>query len=669
MKKTLFDTGVDVDRKEISIKSMKITNFKGIGSLSINFSDETNIFGKNGTGKTTIFDAFTWLMFGKDSQDNKQFNIKPLNPDNSPVHKVDNEVKAVIDVNGREISIKRVHKEKWVKRRGSTEAEFSGHETSYFWNDVPMALKDFQAKIDNIIDEELFKLLTNTSYFNGLHWTKRRETLIDMAGTITDDDVMSRIDKSVDTSGLEKALNEFKSIDEFKREIANKKKRVKKEMDEIPSRVDEIGRSLPEDRDWEKLEKEIESKRQEVESIDNQLQDKSKATEEQYKKIRSHQADIHELERRIDQVKRDERLRHQKQIQNAEDVLSAIKRSISIAESEIRDTKKDVETQESIISSKTDAIDKQRKRWDEVEARRFNIDTDELVCPTCKREFEEEDKTEKIEDMRKNFNHKKAEALKEIEEDGKKLSQEIERHRKKIQECKSHIASQNKELDRLNTDLQKAEHALEEAQDNNGFSDEANAKIDELESELHELKANAPTDEVDDSANEELKARKHQIQREIDSLKNELSAREQREKMLSRKGELLEEESKLSKELTRLESSEFAITGFMKAKMELLKERINSRFKMVQFKLFDTQINGGEIEACETLINGVPFSDANNASQINAGIDILNVIGRHYNVTAPIFIDNRESVTDIIDTESQIINLIVSEDKKLRVAS
>ena len=132
--------------------------------------------------------------------------------------------------------------------------------------------------------------------------------------------------------------------------------------------------------------------------------------------------------------------------------------------------------------------------------------------------------------------------------------------------------------------------------------------------------------------------------------------------------QLSKEESELAQSIADMEREMFTIEAFEKEKSTRIEASVNDKFQMVNFKLFETQINGGEVPTCKALINGVPFSDANTASKINAGLDIINTLCEHYQVNAPIFIDNRESVIELLDTQSQVINLIVSEgDTKLRV--
>ena len=151
----------------------------------------------------------------------------------------------------------------------------------------------------------------------------------------------------------------------------------------------------------------------------------------------------------------------------------------------------------------------------------------------------------------------------------------------------------------------------------------------------------------------------------IDALKSRLMKREQIEKNNQRIAELEKSLRMQSEELAQLEGIEFTMAAFSKARTEAIESKINGLFDFVKFRLFETQINGGEVETCEAMVNGVPFSDANTAGQFNAGIDIINAICRFEGISAPIFADGSESVNTLHPTQSQVIRLFVSLDDKL----
>lgn len=391
--------------KTIYLKSLSLRNFKGIKKLDLSFDKhETNIHGANGTGKTTVFDAFTWVLFGKDSSDRKDFNIKTLNPNGTNVEKTEHTVTAVLSVDGKEITLHRIYRENWVKKRGEADAELKGHETLFYINDVPKKAGEYAAEISEIVDESVFKLITNPQYFPAMKWQDQREILFKIAGTVSDQEIANG------NREFEKLLEKLdgKKLADYKIQIAATKRKLKADLEAIPTRIDEAENAKPEAFDFVAIESQIE---------DKELQQKL-----------SHKAIIEQQNKRVAQ-----------------------------------------------------------------------------------------------------------------------LSAEMK-----------HVAQQ----------------------------------------------------------------------------------------------------------ISDLEKDEFTLETFTRAKIDEAENRINNRFSFVKFKLFDTQINGAEVETCQALINGVPYSDANTASKINAGIDIINVLCDFNDVTAPIWLDNRESVSEIIYTESQVINLIVNQEYK-----
>ena len=190
------------------------------------------------------------------------------------------------------------------------------------------------------------------------------------------------------------------------------------------------------------------------------------------------------------------------------------------------------------------------------------------------------------------------------------------------------------------------------------------AEKNEIEQAIKDLRI-GNKDEIQEIQNKIL-----DINVDIRSLQADLAKKDQAERAKARIEELEKEERELAAEYEKLEHELFLIDQFIKTKINLLESRINNKFKMARFKLFDVQVNGGVVECCETVYDGVPYGDLNNAARINIGLDIINTLSEHYGFEAPIFIDNAESVTELVGTNAQMVRLIVAEaDKQLRVES
>lgn len=661
---------------KILILEMTLTNFKKVRSATYSFNDTfTDVFGANGAGKTTIKDAFLWGLFGKDSTNRKDFEIKTLDENNKPYHNLDHEVEILLLVNGEKIRLKRSMREKWVKRRGDVIPEFKGHETSFFWNDVPCQLNEYQAKVDALIKEDLFKLVTSTAYFNALDWKVRRNTLLAIAGDITNEQVLNtmRLNGNAPHNLFVIALSQKKTPEQYKLEIAAKKKTIKDELVLIPSRIDEANRSLPGPIDYSTIEKAKDKASEDLQKVEDELLDITRQVQQQQNeksdKIRKQGSLKQELQTREFEIKN--KLRDQQQIRL--DNIQAMQRSVESKKKRLNELHIEKNTE----SSKLDAAKIRHKnlteQWQTINGEKLSFDEKEFCCPTCKRVLEGVDMEAKKEEFTKNFNADKSSRLSKIQKDGEEAAKQIKVHEANISNLQTQIDGLFSEImsDEQNIDSLSQDHKakvsnelkeIEQAIQSDATAISFRSSIDKLQEEI--------TADILPISNEELLQRKASLRSEIESYTKQLAGKDQRDNILKRINDLKSQESELAQQIANLEGIEFSIEQFTKEKMDELSRRINDRFKIVKFKLFETQINGGQVECCETLIDGVPYSDANTASKINAGLDIINTLCEHYNVNAPIFIDNRESVTDIIDTDSQVINLIVSPaDTKIRVES
>jgi exonuclease SbcC len=654
---------------KIELKKLSLSNFKGIRSFEILFDQITDILGDNATGKTTLMDAFLWLFFGKDSTDRKDFEIKTLDANNRPYHRLDHEVAAVIIVDGEQITIRRTFREKWVKKRGSNEQEFTGHSTEFYWNDVPMKESEYQAKVSSIINENIFKLITNTSYFNQLKWQDRRNALLQIAGSISNDDVFSSL--SGDFTELKKALNAKKSLDEFKKEIGAKKKKIKDDLEQIPSRIDEANRSLPEPEDYAAIEAKITTESNELTTIEQQLMDKTESEKKRQEGITTKIREVGTMKSRLQQIEFEEKNKVQEKGRNRLQVIIDKKGVLRNKQDEKSRLLVDYATEEKRRSGLELIAEDLRKKWDSINKEQLVFNENEFKCPACHRDFEADDIDKKKTELTNNFNTDKSKRLEDITARGKKVKEDIEVITVRMGNIKSQGITLASEIEILINDIatleqENARLAMDETTELNN----AIAGNTEYAGILQMIKLRNEEIDTPPAAedNTNLLARKQALRMIIDDLKKQLATKQQRERILARIEELNNQERTMAQELANLEGIEFSIEQFTKAKMDTLESRINGKFKKVRFKMFEEQINGGQVEACTTLIDGVPYADANTASKIQAGLDIINAFSEHYDVYAPVWIDNRESVIRLPETNSQLINLFVSAaHKKLTI--
>jgi len=640
---------------------MKLTNFKGLRELEIEFNDSiTSILGKNGSGKTTIFDAFTWLLFGKDSEDRKVFNIKTLDASGKAIEKIPHEVTALLLVNGEEITLCRRIKEKWVRKRGSASEEFTGHEEERLYNDVPMSVRDWTEKIGAICTEETFKFITNPNYFPSQKADVQRAMLMRMAGAISDEEI------AFGNDDFQRLLADLtgKTLEEYKREVAADKRRIKAETETIPARIEECRRMMPKEENWEELEKQVKDRQQLVAQLERQIADRSIAYNEANKAWgeKSRQQSDLMSERSVLELKIKEQVMAEYNTRKAKQQELQGKAAIEKARlHQLQLQLVEADKRLSRLKADKEAVISQ---WREVNSRQLQFGENEFVCPTCGRPLEIDDIERKQQELTANFNTRKAADLAEINRKGQALKQQITECEERLAAINGKITRQDEELDRIeaeerqNTDTLTVPDATAEITANAEWQ-RLTSEIENLGGEL-EQRAAAPD-------TSELFNQKQQLAGEIDELNARLLKRDFITMNQERISELENQLRVQMNELSELEGIEFTMAAFSKAKIEAVESRINHLFGIVKFKMFETQINGGEVETCEATVDGVPYSDLNNAMKINAGLDIINAICKSEGITAPLFIDNAEAVNKLLPTESQMIRLVVTEDNELTI--
>lgn len=649
--------------RSIIIKEIHFVNFKGFRNMTIEFNEDiTTICGRNGSGKTSIFDGFTWLLFGKDSQDRKAFNIKTLDENGKAIPKLPHEVSAIIIVDGETIELCRRFNEKWVKRRGQIEEEFTGHEEERLYNNVPMSLKEWNEKISNICSEQVFKFITNPKYFVSQKPDVQRAMLFRMAGELSDADIAAGND---DFSALLASLT-GKTMEEYKQEIQAKKRRIKAEIEAIPERIDERKRDISalSEYDYPTIEASIKDKQDKVAKIEAEMLDLSKKNEAISQKRSEAIKELGQLkERKL-------RLEYEIKEKVTADYRTAISKKNDI-QSKISDLERNIQS----LSNRRDGLkrtieectsyrEKLIAEWKSINASTITFNENDFVCPTCKRPLDIDDIEKKQQEMTENFNLAKSSRLAENNRKGQE-------NKKKMQEAEAEIISIDSEIKKASEDIEKLksaeEYAINLVEPDAYPVIEGNTEYKKLSEEISSKEKaleGSSTNNVDTSSQkQELSL----LKSEIDSLKRTLANRETITRNTQRIGELEAQYKEGAQELADLERIEFTMAAFNKARIEAIDKRINSMFSLVKFKMYEQQINGGEIETCEAVVNGIPYSGQNNAMQINMGIDIINAICKFEGITAPIFIDNAESVNEFISSQSQVIKLVVTTDNELSI--
>lgn len=643
---------------KILLKKLQIVNFKGCKSRTIEFDEQTVISGANRTGKTTLFDAFMWLLFGKNSSDSKDFSIKPYSVDHKTTDRLDNEVSAVLEIDGSIQTYKRVQREKWVKPRGEAVAVNDGNEILYFINDVPTKAGDYNKAISSLMAEQTFKLITSPAYFPSLNWSVKRDMLFHLAGGITDKDIAEG------NPEFEQLLSMNSNLVKLKQELSAKKLQLKKALDEIPHRIDEAMRSKPEPVDKLLVESQVAELQNKINDIEGKIASELKAHQATIDADKLIMTNIANLSSEKAKIATDERQKLFELSTKQSSAINEVKGEISKLDSDITSRKSGLSILEKQLAAKQSDLEAKRKEATELQAATPKFEGVEACCPTCKRDFPSEDVEAKKKELTENFNKDKVAKLKHLVDVGGSLKAEVERIESVIATEQNIINTLTGQKETLSSSLKTLQEITTSEAPTLDSVLSKNAQYIQLTNDILELEARPKTDPVN---NDELVAVKKTYQEEINILSKSLSAIEQIEKTNVRIAELEKETTTLSQSIADLEKTEFAIERFTRAKIDTVESRINSMFSKVTFLMYKKQINGGENETCEILVNGVPYPDVNNADKINAGIDIINTFAKHAGVTAPIFVDNAEAVNELIETESQLIQLVVTTEPEFTI--
>ena len=623
----------------IKINRLTLHNFKGIKFLEINADGENlTIYGDNATGKTTVFDAFTWLLFGKDSLGSSDFGIKTKDENGNVIHNLEHTVEGELAIDNSILTLKKVYAEKWTKKRGSSEAEFSGHETKFYINEVPSKKNEYEAKIASIIDETLFKIITNPLHFNeNMKWQERRGILLNLCENLADEAIMENHDEffplKIELKG--------RTIQEYQKVIKSKQMAINDELKAIPQRISEARLAIPEtvaevdENAKVVIEDRIAELNNEILALKN-----GKGVSDAEIELKA----LKEKKASLNYATCDTSAMRQK--------LLDVKMNFRQTENEIAVCVRELTNLNACLEDFTKRAESLRKEWHEVNDKQYS---ESEMCPTCGQKLPDE----QIAEAKAKFNIARANKLEAITEKGKEAKAEIDRIGKLRVAIEEKMASWQSKSNELTEEIKGLEASIEKA--NADFEKELEKKLADINTLIAEAEEKASHGENDVEAKiysirEEIAAERAKIA-EIDKA---IAERDLAERQKKRIAELDADEKRLVGQYAELDKTAFLIDKFIKFKVDLLSEEINSHFQYARFRLFEEQINGGITECCEVTYQGIPYSDLNNASRINIGLDIIKTLCTLNDKTAPIVIDNAESVTNILPTTSQMICLVVS---------
>lgn len=651
--------------KRITIEELHLLNFRGARDVRVSFTAGTNIVcGDNGTGKSTLMDAFLWVLFGKDADDRKDCEIKRIEAGKT-LRRTDATVECRLSVDGRLHTLRRSLREVWSKPRGATEPVFKGNETEYSINDVPKKMSEFDAWVaEHLAPADVFRMLTDADCFPRLRWEKQREKLFELAGGVDEEAVKASVDGLAD---LLARLSD-KSLEDYRRELAARKRKLRKALEEIPARSDQTRLMIPttDARDvWERKLADVDARLADLnrEAADFAAQERARGAEAR-RRVEEVEALKTRMARRTAELRRaaiEEAEKKNEGRRQVEARLRDLKAVDAEATRRLKDAKGEVDELALRINQKEEACERLRAAWYAESARPY---TGDGVCPHCLQPLPEEMQR----DNRRRFEESKNERLSQIQTDGHRTKAEITRLEEEMKTAEAR-------LDRAAADAFDAEASAEILREElaempdrvepaavDPMADEAYRAMAE---ELERLEADAPqtSQASEPNGGEAITARLATLNRERDTIRRGLSDCDTADSLRAEIRRLDEEARTLAQQLSDVDRDEDTMRRYTRARIEAMEQRVNSLFRTVRFRLFEYTNEGGEVDTCVPLVgdDGVPYPVANTAAQVWAGLEIIRVLQQHAGVSAPVFVDGAERVTHFPRMDHQAILLKVAQ--------
>ena len=626
---------------KITLISLVLENFKGIQKFEfVPDGKSTAVFGTNASGKTTIADAYYWLLFGKDSSGAANFDVKTIGTSG-----LDYSVEGVIEVDGERHTLKRVLNEKWERKRGDTEKKLKGNTTTYFIDGVPVKEKDFKSFIENeLVSEKTYQMLTDPDYFAGkLDWKSRRNQLIEWFADVSDSDIVSA---HPNLKPLEQILN-GRTVEESQKCIQADRRKINEKLQTIPSRIDEQQRnitaisSLINGDEQQRLDELLKEKSQ----LETQIN--TAGTDE---RISQAKAKVAEIKLEIMNAKAEYLSRTS--IETDTKALDSLRKSKLSAENDLFRLLQEKD----IYNIRLENIAKQGMKYNEdfkkISAEQYSGSN---VCPCCGQLLPED----KIQSAITEFNLQKSAKLEEIKAACQKLKAERAELKKKLEAVISNTGLIQEKIKELTDSIERTENSVSSV-----IPFEKTEEYERLSMKLLDAEEEIEVAEVQTDFTE-IKSQIADMEKEIARLRGIIASQSSISMYEQRIEDLKQQEKEYGLMMAKSENDLMLIEEFIKTKCAEVERMINSHFKTVKWKLFDLQVNGGINDCCEATVDGVDYStNLNSAAKINAGLDIINAVSGVMNVSVPIWIDNAESVVNFIPTNSQTIRLIVSEEHK-----
>ena len=650
---------------EIKFKKIRIRNFRGLVSFEANLAGRSvRISGANGLGKSSVADAITWVLFGKDSRRRTAFPIDPVDDEGRIIHNLDVSVELEMLIDGQPTTLRRRRQEKWVQKRGMTREQLDGHQTTCYIDGRPLPSSDFSSHVDTIVKEELFRALTTPDYFPSLPMDQQYRLLVKIVGTRTLAEIAAKDEEAL------KVVDELgqRSIDQYRQGLTYDLQRTRKELETIPVRLSEVQGFIEQvkakgadgktaQRHAKGIEEKLRQVTQEIDSMAGVVRAENARYNDQRAYIQQLRQQRAAIEDRVEKQNREARTLHQSLVCKAKEEMEATEERHTAAKTMLglhERRLKDLEQQ----------LEDFRSRWEEVERLSFSWNAEEAVCPTCGQPLPQDQADQKRVEAEMRFNERKMQQQDALDEEGKKLAASKQRLQDLSAAAREEMATAERLMPEARERLSKAEAEPIEQADYHDASDWQRLSS-EIDQRVKELEQTTQAQEPPQLA--ALRTEEQAYRKELRLLQQTIDRSKQIDEYIRREKELQKQRTTLSGEVARMQTRLEAAERLQLMEANDLQQRVNDLFPSVRFRLSRELLNGREVAHCELSVDGVPYSGLSTSERINAGLELINALARHYNIVAPIVIDNAEAVNKVAPTLGQQILLEVSPAKKLSV--
>lgn len=636
----------------MKLLELRLENFKGVRQFTLApDGHNATVFGDNGTGKTTLADAYFWLLTGKDSagQSDNTFTVKPMGAEG-----LDYAVEGTFrqDDSVSPFTLRRTYKDVFERRRGDAERRLKGNTTEYAIDGVPKPKKEYDAFVAEHFGGSLFAVLTDPDALPGkLSPDARREILLNAFGGELDDKDVIRSHEE-----LRELLHCIgnKSVEDYAAVTREQRRKVNDRLKEIPGRIDEAEKAKPaaSASARESLAEYTERSKQRA-ALQNKLEEvrSGQALSMARKAISDIEAEISVAKAAYARKTAASSEPDNSRIRDQRGLIDGLSDKLREAESQKRDLQGRLRQAEK-------SLDDLRSAWDKAEARQWSGDT---ICPTCGQPILEAN----LEASRRKFNARKAAELENIEQSAAVQQQQIAGCKEQLAELDAQAEAYQKGKTEAEGVLKELLACIAEPEPFEKTSEYASLsqKLSAAEEKLKALQSRA------DETVAHIVAEIGELDAQIETARQRMAAKETIDRQEKRIEELKAEEKALSLQLAAYDKGLLLAEQFVQVKAQDIEEQVNAAFRMVRWKLFDVQKNGGIRNCCEATVNGVSYgTNLNSAAKLNAGLDIISALSKASGMQLPVWVDNAESVTELLPVDTQVIRLAVSaQDKSLRV--